>query len=305
MNARIRLLALLFTCALLSGAYAQTWCPFTGEEWWHDYNDGSGTIGYSYTVHSGDTVINGMVCQRFETRINAWNIPGQFDYAQELPPFMSTYENGLVLLVQSGQVDTLFVFDANPGDHWNIPFRDDIWYDVTDTGTAIVDGSDLRWSAVEVRAHSEKGDWILGWDTLVERIGLLKYFIEPSYSFSTAPGLSSLRCYSDPELAYQAALGEPCELPLWVPVRTGLDEQLRSFPNPAGEELWVEPPHALYRGRGQSLMDQLGRPVRIEHQVTDRNMIKLDVSGLVSGTYHFIVTDEHRIVGRTTFQVVH
>ena len=301
-----RYFPIFLPCVIAMSLNAQSWCP-ENATWWHAYQDMVGTVGYARTDYTGDTLIDGMNCHRLVSSIRAWSIPEEYLYVSA-PWTRHTSVQGDVVLLQdyNNTFDTLYNFAAVPGEHWFVPFANAVRYLVTDTGSTTIDGIGLRWLSVDVLMSLEGGEWTYAQDTLLERVGFLHQFIDPSNSLSIEPDITQLRCYQDDELAFSSGISPTCEHTLGVGRIDTRAILLQVFPNPAQRELRVELPHTLDRDRlGYMVVDALGRTAQVGLFKVDPSVVRMDVSGLSSGSYYMFLTDNERIVGRTTFQVVH
>lgn len=285
---------------------AQSWCA-TNSTWWHAYQDMVGTVGYTRTDYTGDTLIDGMNCQRLVSSIRAWSIPEAYLYESSSWTRHTSGQGDVVLLQDyNNTFDTLYNFAAVPGEHWFVPFANAVRYLVTDTGSTIMDGIGLRWLSVDVLMSIEGSEWTYVQDTLLERVGFLHQFIDPWNSLSIEPDITQLRCYQDDELAFSSGISPTCEHTLGIGRIDTRAITLQVFPNPVQQELRVELSHTLDRDQlGFLVLDALGRTAQAGLFTVDASGVRMDVSGITSGSYYLFLTDNERIVGRTTFQVVH
>jgi hypothetical protein len=139
--------------------------------------------------------------------------------------------------------DTLFNFNAVPGDRWSyvpmpspIACTDDSWVEVVDTGRTMVDGLSLRWLAIDNHNVLEDFEYVVP-DTIVERLGPKNSFLLPHEQCNTAvsPGvIGGLLCYEDADIEYIRPGIVDCTLGMAVSNLSN-DDGPGVFPNPGDQ----------------------------------------------------------------------
>lgn len=202
----------------IAAATAQPWCPVLGTQWWHTYGSFS-LSGHVVTTYTSDTLIAGQTWQQLSSLATYQNLSTSNPPVTESWSVLTRIEGNAVFLRQFEEVDTLYRFEAEIGESWSVPFSDiPMDYLVTDRGELLLDGVELAWSAVDVRAYLEGSDEGFVWiqDTLVERLGFRHQYIVTAWSLSLEPHIDGLRCYSDEEIDHQVQEGLPCEVAVQI-----------------------------------------------------------------------------------------
>lgn len=254
-------LLLLVVCF---SSFGQNWCS-PGSHWRYSYQGGFGVNGYVEISYSGDTLINSQTASRLTKILRVMNSSGTqvttFPIGREF-----TYEsNGVVYLRYNNNWDTLFNFNANPGDRWRmakqpvVPACDSAsTILVTDTGHLVLNALSLRYLAVTFNYGPNWSTPIS--DTILERIGFIADYMLP-YSqcdlVLDAHEGGPFRCYQDNAFgSYQPHFIGPCDL-----LSSGESDEdvlVQFVPNPVRdfiqltrspfyEELYVE----IYNSGGQ------------------------------------------------------
>lgn len=153
---------------------AQSWCA-PGARWHHTYSNPSiGDLGYSVTEYLGDVLFQDSVCQQFAVTDHLYSLQTQTSFVEGPFAWYTTSTADIVYLWTGLAFDTLFRWDAVPGDRWYVP---DAWKDehsiieVTDTGHVALAGMNRRWLAAGTYVDGSPGP-----DTLVEGIGPMKAY---------------------------------------------------------------------------------------------------------------------------------
>lgn len=273
-------------CSLfLSSAFAQSWCP-PGATWHHDYFDGIGGVGYVRTEYTGDTLLNGFVCQRLEPIITGYDQQFQIPFTQPLTPRFTRGQAELVELWNGLSFDTLYWFGAAPGDHWDL---NDGGLAVVDTGSMLIDGQLLKYLVVQWDEFATGPPQ----DTIVERLGFLNYYWDAQGAYLFDTGLRWLRCYSDIEIDQEINMGT-CDIILGVSNTSPGDRFLDLHPNPGSDHFTLQLPpgdHDL------QIFDQLGRSVIEIDRISDQAVI--GTASLAPGNYTLLIADR---IGRVVHQ---
>lgn len=177
--------------SLVSGVSAQIWCP-PGATWTYTFSNSWTTEGYARFMYTGDTVINGLASQRIDGYLEYDYYPFDTTYAVEDGPYYTSVNEGLVSIWDGVEFDTLYDFNAVPGDHWlaTMPDGGESWvYSVVaDTGTLVIDGLSLRFLALQ------------NGDTIAERLGQFNSYFLPWTGMIIDAAGGPLRCYADMDI---------------------------------------------------------------------------------------------------------
>jgi len=276
------LLATLVTC-WATGAFAQAWCV-EGAQWHHEYAYTAwGDVGYVETQYEGDFPFADSLCQRFVRMEHIYSY--QTNTVHETGPFTwytHTGPDGLVYAWEGASFDTLFHFNAVPGDRWHFPNMG--WagaplITVTDTGHLAIDGLPLRFLAV----NATLDDIIQVQDTIIERIGPMNLFLDVaiSYQFMIDGGLGELRCYTDPVLALTHVEGS-CTIALGT-APTLETTAIRPYPNPSTGALRLSLSDLGWTTARITIRDMQGR--LMAEAVLHKDTPELDLRELPAGCY--------------------
>lgn len=256
-------LAVLGIC--ISGMMpAQNWCA-PGTNWWYDHWGSAGNqVGVVHVECMGDTIILG------ETVHRAAAVATGYDYLIDMP-----YQVGFADLVTRSTMDQvsywdgaqwhlLFDLSAGIGDQWVLggPNFADRAVEVADTGSMLVDGEPLRYSVVTFNPPFQGMTTIAG-DTIMERMGYTRLFIDPNRTVGLDGDVYDLRCYQDDDLSYSTLHDASCDL--W----TGMHERsdvgrVTLAPNPSDGRFTIRFPAQAVAGVLE-VRDPVGRLVLREH----------------------------------------
>jgi hypothetical protein len=269
---RTALLALLiFVSTFLN---AQSWCP-PGATW--TYDSEMYTAGFIRMTYTHDTLIGGDIAQVID-RYTATQLPQPPPEPHfSGPPFTSydpvvmitKLDSGVVYVLSGASWDTLYWFDAVPGDHWwppSISAPDCDQLVVGDTGTDVLDGVALHW--IRFNNTSYKIYERLGW-TWSMGVYCPNWIID---------GPMPMRCYHDDEIDVNFTQA-PCE------ALVGMDEGASGvvqliFPNPGTDHFTLQSPPGP---NTITMHDALGRSVLVQR--TTGGNVEIDASDLPPGTY--------------------
>ena len=267
---------------LAAEAGAQTWCP-PGAEWHYDFHSVSSVAGYERVTYIGDTMINGVECQKLKRVMHAVDQSAGTPVSVDHPDLFTRYADDLVAIQVEEGFDTLWYYGAGPGDTWRVPIPG--WattplITVMDTGSVIVDAVPLRWWSIEV-SDQPWGEVLV--DTIIERVGALRIFMLPGASYLMEDHTGPLRCYTDNELQYTHGNSTDCD------ALVSVDE----LPSPMRAELFPQPSSGLLTLSCRGLMrpsemvvwDASGREVARRHGLNDASIV--DLRELNSGIYHY------------------
>lgn len=274
---------------------AQQWCP-PGAEWSFDYHNVlGGHEGYLHVEYAQDTLLNGLSAQCLDAHVRAYdhNTAGYFDLPHRR--LITSFDGDMVGLWDDHHqdFDTLFRFDAAPGDRWGIPWHPSFSsLVVTDTLHTVIDGVLLRQVVV---GFDQPGS--LFSDTVMERIGALSMYIDPFYTVMLDGPVGRLRCYTDLEIQHirpGAELG--CFSLLSVNEYAAGGPSV--YPNPGRDRIRIGIPAELvpatwqvsiFDARGVLVMDQrlLDGGGWINTGGITPGLYTIKLHGPDSGTYHF------------------
>lgn len=274
-------------------AEAQVWCP-PGAQWWYSLNGVGGATGYVHVQYAADTLIDGQASKKLTAHAigidQSTMIPFDFFY----PALYTAQIGDIVALYADGVFDTLFHYQALPGDEWmavgGLPPETN--YTVADTGSMVVSGQSLHWWAVDIGNNPN-----LTSDTLVERLGGLQEFLDPSAILGTTdPEIWALRCYSDMDISYTAPNAPACDFILGLGSH-GAEAVAKVFPNPGRD--WIQIAHPSSHTLRGSIVDVNGRTL-FTGDVSKHD--RLNVTFLAPGYYMLRLSDRHgAILGLAPF----
>ncbi len=290
---KLSLLLSLAVCAC-APAHAQLWCP-PGATW--NYNLLSfGVEGCETRTYDGDTIIDGRFAQRIlVNRITMNYMSGVLDTTNTV--FYTSHDSGLVYawdVLSSGSWDTLYWFNAHPGDRWYPAAADGLCPDqyplgmlqTADTGHVVIGGQWLRY--VDVAFLDEAGQQDGNPFTIIERLGAPLMVIPPNGCFVSEAG-GSLRTYDDASsLSYDSGEPNTCDQ------LTGFVGQFLPkpvfgvYPNPANN--WIRITNVPSRSAIFSIVDMRGQVVFTGNASGDG---RLSIDFLASGYYVLWLFDHH------------
>ncbi|MEO8146866.1 MAG: T9SS type A sorting domain-containing protein [Bacteroidia bacterium] len=276
------LISLICFTASLSMAQTVTWCP-PGAQWHCGYGD-VGQRGYVELTYVSDTTIAGIACHKLTEHSRFLEVWTGMIWDEYIDRF--TYEsNGVVY----GSGDTLFDFNAQPGQTWHMPQYDISDYvQVEDTGHNIIQGYNLKWFTISYHGVGASG-FI---DTIYERIGCIGF----GYPFQIGNGFSDptkgFFCnYSDSAFGVWDTTDVYC-----TDLSLGIDEQVITsnvfvFPNPITTVMNVVTNNpANYE---LSLYDVTGRIVL--HQPLSK-ITSINTANIPKGIYMYEVKNKTDVV---------
>ena len=290
---------LLALCTL--AAHGQSW--FNDDAEWHfAYGNLGVIIGYVHGTIGGDTILDGQEARKLELHRFASFIGSTQVYEEPVQDLVVRYADDIawVYVPQLAAFDTLYAMNAVPGDRWQLaelpddapPCGPESYMEVTDTGTTMQYGPELRWLAVDIHYTSEWEHGVVH-DTIVERIGTLGMYILPhDLCLAIQDGSEGGRplCYRDTEVDYQWDAATPCDRALGL--EAGMERNgWRLHPNPATEVVRIEWPHGspalieVYDGQGRLQLTQ----------TVARAADPINISMLASGPYLLRVHHRHGV----------
>lgn len=202
---------LLAMCAALSAmaVQAQTWAP-EPSRWTYAYWS-IWEQGHLLVEHSGTVEMGGLPCQVLQATKHVYDQVSGTNVVVPSGTYHTHADNGLVRIWTGDRFDTLYHFNAVPGEGWRMPWLTDVQLTVLDTGHVQRGGVDVRFLEV---AYAPA--WI-DHDTIFERFGALSVFINPEATLSLDAPILGLRCYTDAEADYIVDANVGCTIDLGVP----------------------------------------------------------------------------------------
>ncbi len=275
----------LFSFSLLFAqrANAQTWCP-PGAEWWYEHWATMGSqVGFAHVQYASDTVIDGATEQKMEAFVSGYDFIAQAPYYQSLLPIITRSDDQAVSYWDGGQWVLFFDLAISPGGQWTLPTNSgSVLVEVQDTGRVQVSGEWLRYSVVDFTPS-----FGFSTDTIIERIGYKKVFLDPSRTFMLDNDILGLRCYTDGAITYTTDMAPECD---FIP---GVDEaKMRQtvaiYPNPGIDHFHVKwlTPSSKER---ILLFDAMGHSVLAVF--LDNERTRVNASMLPSGIYTYRILD--------------
>lgn len=264
----------------LQKAAAQNWC-IPGATWTFEYEDVlGGVIGHARVDHTQDTVLNGAPSQRLDVFVNAYSYQSQSYWTEQHVGIQwTTGTDDIVQLWNASEsaFDTLYWFSALPGDHWSVPWTYGMVPDfiALDTTHTVIDGITLRQVVVGLDVPFPEP-----FDTLTERLGFHRIFIDAQSAFMVDQPISWLRCYHDDDIAFMSpywAFG--CASVLGAGSRSTMTATA-VFPNPGTDHFTMELPagaHAI------EVLDATGQRVLSQRSTTQ--IATLSTRLLAEGIY--------------------
>ena len=239
----MRFFSVLFFISFSCLCIAQNWA-LNSSVWRYNFVNLSG-VGYIQINVDNDTIIDGITCKKLNKRLfqrNAFTGTTQnFDIGQEY-----TYEeNGIIYLRHQGSFDTLYNFNALPGESWNVPGTSPVAsvcnatsrVVVIDTSSLNVNGNKLKQLIVDYE-YKSSGNFKRR-DTIVERMGTLAQYLVPwdvCLSTVDANEGGNFRCYNDSEIGeYKHNFFSNCNV--LVSAEEKLLAMLKVYPNPVTDRL--------------------------------------------------------------------
>jgi hypothetical protein len=261
---------------------------------WHYYLDGDGHgANYKFEVEK-DTTYEGKLCSKALSKgtKNATyfytNGDTVFYYHDSIKKFTPLY----IFNVKSGDSITLVA----PPPYYG-RYADTIRFTIERIDTVIIDGLSLR------TVYTDQVDYSFFLPKYTERIGGYQGMnILCVDAIRTADHSVGIRCYSDKDIDEKFISDKwDCD---YVPnniIEKTLANDIRIYPNPANQQLFVE--IAKQNARGQIQILTLDRRVMTQKEITGADN-KLDLSNLSSGLYLLNVTTEEETNSRL-ISVIH
>lgn len=305
----MKVLIILFITLFLQGPWknvsAQSWSP-EGAKWHYNYTSQFYTVGYVEISYTGDTMIGTITAKKLSKRLYGYN---HFDqqYKNESIGKEYTYEqNGVVYLYHNNSWDTLYNWNALPGDTWTYAGSSSTnacdsnsTITVTDTGTRVINGINLKYQVVEL-------DYVEGstyTDTIIEKMGFIHSYMLPFDMCDAALDANEggpFRCYSDSQFQTFSVSNEACD---YIP--TGIEETqavqtISFYPNPSRSQVifTLSDKYSLVEVQ---IHDLSGTMVN-EFALTNGN--HKSISSLAPGVYIVSTSTSHQLISQERLVVL-
>lgn len=209
-----------FTLILLFVYYgtslnAQNWGS-EGTRWTYAYYNLS-YAGFSEITFEKDTMIYDRTVQKFNRRIQYRHLVLGTNHEFQLPPSFMFENEGIVYLLVENDFDTLYNFNAQVGEKWDIKWvhRDqDIVTQVLKVGFKEINGQRLPWQLVR-RLYPDHPEFSYQ-DTIVAGIGSIEHYLFPWDYFAGQTDMNEggiFRCYENLRFGSYGSpyFDEPCD----------------------------------------------------------------------------------------------
>lgn len=282
-------------------AQAQQWCP-PGAGWHYTAAFCTGGCnGYVRMASAGDTIVQNQPCTRIQRTRTYTAYLDPTILTDTLSDLYTYSASGIVWMFdpQLNAFDTLYDFNALPGDSWQLIHLPEYsagsdFLTVLDTGHTSIDGQALRWLSVEYHFQGATGNNPPYLDTLMERVGSTTFYMLP-YDFPNGfvDGNEGgfFRCYSDKEISYQSPTVQTCDLPLEVTAHAARPKILM-YPNPGTDRLIIRI-SVGEKLQGVLVRDALGRIICLHEATPLENEVVLDTERFPSGCYSIEIRSTH------------
>lgn len=225
--------------------YAQSWAP-PEAVWYYNFFGLSGQ-GYVRITYVQDTIINGVSCKQLNKRLYQENTFTGTVQSYNIGSVFTYENNGVVFIRYSGVFDTLYNFNAIPGESWHVPGTSPVSacnavsrIEVIDTATVFFHQVPLKLLIVHYH-YFETGHPFV--DTIIERIGSLRQYMVPwDICLSLADGHEGgeLRCYSDNLIGeFKHNFYSPCTAIIGIEEMNETAAHLTVFPNPTANVVYI------------------------------------------------------------------
>lgn len=292
-------IAVLFPLLLLSLMLnGQSWAP-AGATWHYTYSQMM-SYGYIEIKYVNDTIIQSNNCKVLQKTAYGYSYPGVYDttvIGNEYTHFDSL--NNIVYRYFDGSFDTLYYFNAQPGDTWKVMgllnFPDSGRVIVDSTGFEIINSDTLKSIYVSAINGSCVG-WYSG--KIVEKIGCITDYMFPNY-ISCVMDVSEggpLRCYSDDNFPlFSTGQAVSCDFITSANDFTTQNEQFIIYPVPASKCIAIENNNLMNKNILIEVYTLQGEKIFKENTLYN-NKFQIDISGLNSGLYFLKITNDKGIL---------
>jgi hypothetical protein len=271
-----QLLLIAFTLLFLD-SQSQVWC--TPGSVWHFPDYSVNFSGYKRLKYLYDTTIAGKTCNKLELFRIGQTIPGYYNTTG----YIYTHVNNQVVyfldfLANPTGFDTLYDFNAVPGDKWRMPHLSRpkcaaSYVTVFDTGHVMIQGQWLKSFTLTATIPPPIVSFSGLFGVVYERMGAVDMY---PYQWGNVCATSTdantggaLRCFSDNQISeYKRNYTGQCEY-MYVSVNELKEDQdlVRLYPNPTQGLLTLQ-------------LDQAPSAIPVSLQITDisgRELIQMDL----------------------------
>lgn len=282
--------------------FAQQWA-LPNTVWRYNFKNLSG-VGFVSISVVKDTVVDGINTVKINKRVFRENaFTGQIQSFNEGDEF-THISNGIVFLRFQDGFDTLYNFNALPGQSWEVPGNSpisSICNDVSrvvviDTSSVEIEGVLLKQLIVNYEYRSS-GPFLVR-DTIIERIGTIGQYLLPwdrCLATQEANEGGNLRCFEDIDIAnYKSNFYSECEV--IVSVRKNNSLSINLFPNPVDDYLFMTTPIPV-QNLTLKIYDVYGK-IKL-HQVQAQN--RIEVQSLSSGLYFIELQSNGTVLNHSRF----
>jgi hypothetical protein len=294
-----KIVTILVLLTTLSG-FSQNFAP-PGATWHYNFSS-VWLFGFTKITQIGDTIIQGIQAQKLEMRGSYTFWEDGTTFIEQFAGYEYTYaDQDHVYQLIGNEFKVLYDFTVQTNDTILI-YNDGISISpdcdsvgraiVTDTGTEIINGLELRWYEI---VSLETSPFFLN-GKIIERIGNITGYLfrQPSECLSINESVDGpFRCYEDDDFPeYKNPLfDEPCDFITGINELTKANLGLRVFPNPASgvvnvsvsENVKVEKVR-VYEDSGRVVLEKYWNQSP-QPPSPMGSSISLDVSNLSPGMY--------------------
>ncbi|HNK68575.1 MAG TPA: T9SS type A sorting domain-containing protein [Flavobacteriales bacterium] len=263
---------------------AQNWCT-PGASWWHDHWGMFGNqVGVVQVQCAGDTIILGETVHRATASATGYDFLANMPYQFALGDIVTRSTMDQVSYWDGTQWHLLFDLSVGVGGQWIVSgynFSNRI-VEVSGAGLMTIGGMQLRYSVVTFDPPFQGLTAIAG-DTIIERMGYKRLFIDPNRTVGMDGDVYDVRCYQDDDLFYTTLGGNDCDLQTGVFEGPSI-EQVSLAPNPNNGVFTLN-----YSARSNAglleIRDVAGRLVFVRTIANMSGPVAVDLSSHKKGLY--------------------
>lgn len=263
---------------------AQNWCT-PGASWWHDHWGLFGNqVGVVQVQCEGDTIILGETVHRATASATGYDFLADLPYQFALGDIVTRSTMDQMSYWDGTQWHLLFDLSVGVGGQWVLSgynFSDRI-VEVNGAGLVTIGGVQLRYSVVTFDPPFQ-GLTAIASDTIIERMGYKRLFIDPNRTVGMDGDVYDLRCYQDGDLFYTTLDGNDCDLQTGV--FEGPDiEQVSIAPNP-NNGIFTLNYSARSKAGSLEIRDVTGGLVLVQPIANMSGPVAVDLSSYQNGLY--------------------
>ena len=294
-----KIITSLFIIQTLFGS-AQIWSN-PGAEWHYGYVNYGPPVSHGYLKlnYVNDSLIGSVTYKKIKvTPYYAYTFGMFTNYSILLN------ENSKLITLFTGNIDTLFNFNANIGDKWlrvrigstssDITRR---YVTVIDTGHVIINSMSLKKLVLSYQHGGYATATVTNYlDTIYEKIGSVKQFLNPA-EIETTPMIpdvsgnkvfANFRCYSDNTFAlYQYSSALNCTAVVGIEENKLSINNISVFPNPTTTVLNIIDKYHQFNNATMEIKNYLGQII-----LTTPFSSQINLSNLSEGMYFLTLKDE-------------